>query len=102
MKKLAFSLSLLVLGATAASADPFFVQLEPTTPDSTINCANFHQVGKGIWLASAPVPFSLGIIHGIVPPRYAFKSGMWIYNNVDLAMQLDAQCGAGPVVRARY
>ena len=78
------------------------VQLGPTTDYSTINCANFVKLPDGTWQATAPVPFSLGFVNDIIPPVRPIKSGGFIYNNIDLYSQLNAQCGAGVVVRAKY
>ena len=108
MKKLMFSLPALALLASAslmsnaAQAQLAFVQISPVTDASTIVCANFVKEADGTWKAVAPVPFSLGIIHGIVPPVRAIKSGGYIFNNVDLFAQLNYQCGANAVVTARY
>ena len=128
MKKMLFSLSLLGslgLVASASAADlapmapppaplpflaplnffgltpPVIVQLGPTTAYSTINCANFAKVDATTWKALDPVEFSLGFTMHIVPPPLPIKKAAFIYNNVDLYSQLEAQCGYG-VVRARY
>ena len=101
MKNVLFSLSLLGLAATSAQAQSF-VQLEPTTSYSTIECRNFTKLPDGAWKAVDGVPFSLGIIKGIVPPLRPIKVGGYIYNNVDLYSQLQLQCGGAAVVRARY
>lgn len=102
MKKVLFTLSLLGLAATTPAKAQFFVQLAPVTDFSTINCANFVKEPDGAWKALGPEPFTLGIIRGIIPPIRAIRSGGYVYNNVDLYSQLDFQCGAGVVVRARY
>ena len=106
MTKLMKSLPALALLAStsmfAASAHAqFFVQLSPVTDASTIVCSNFVKESDGTWKAVAPVPFTLGIIRGIIPPVRAIKSGGYIFNNVDLYSQLNYQCGAGVVV-AKY
>lgn len=107
MKKLIRSLPALALLAstsflTTAAHAQFFVQLSPVTDASTIVCANFAKEPDGSWKAVAPVPFTLGIIRGIIPPVRAIKSGGYIFNNVDLFSQLNYQCGAGVVVTAKY
>ena len=107
------SLTLSLLGALAALgvasttasaqlAPPVVVQIGPTTDYSTINCANFIKLPDGTWQATAPVPFGLGFVQGIIPPVRPIKSGGFIYNNIDLYSQLNAQCGAGVVVTAKY
>ena len=128
MKKLLISLSMLgTLGfaATASAADlpypapapipgplftpfnlfgqqaPVVVQLGPTTRYSTINCANFTKLPDGSWKALSPEQFSTGYVQHIVPPAIPIKSGGFIYNNVDLYSQLEAQCSV-TLVRARY
>ena len=107
MKKLLLSLPALALLAsasmisTSAQAQLAFVQLSPVTDASTIVCSNFVKEADGTWKAVAPVPFSLGIILGIVPPVRAIKSGGYIYNNVDLFTQLNYQCGSAVVI-AKY
>lgn len=100
MKNVLFSLSLLGLAATSAQAQSFF-QVEPVTSYSTIQCPNFTKLPDGTWKAVDGVPFTLGIIRGIIPPLRPIKVGGYIYNNVDLYSQLESQCG-GVVVRARY
>ena len=108
MKKLLLSLPALALLAsasmmsTSAHAQLAFVQISPVTDASTIVCSNFVKDADGTWKAVAPVPFSLGIILGIIPPVRAIKSGGYIYNNVDLWTQLNYQCGAAGVVIAKY
>ena len=101
MKNVLLSLSLIGLAATSAQAQSF-VQLEPTTSFSTIQCPNFTKLPDGTWKAVDGVLFDLGIIHGITPPLRPIKVGGYIYNNVDLYSQLQLQCGAGAVVRAKY
>ncbi len=107
MKKLLLSLPALALLAsasmisTSAQAQLAFVQLSPVTDASTIVCSNFVKEPDGTWKAVAPVPFSLGIILGIIPPVRAIKSGGYIYNNVDLFTQLNYQCGSAVVI-AKY
>ena len=81
---------------------PVIVQFGPTSDYSTINCANFVKLPDGTWQATAPVPFGLGFVQGIIPPVRPIKSGGFIYNNIDLYSQLNSQCGAGVVVRAKY
>lgn len=104
MKKVLVSLALLAFGATAASAQEAVFQLGPTTPYSTIDCINFTKLPDGSWKALRPAPFGLGFVHRIIPPVFPIKSGGYIYNNIDLYSQLEAQCGgaATTVVRARY
>ena len=102
MKKLLFTLSLVGLAASTSAQAQFFVQLAPVTDASTIVCANFAKQPDGTWKALAPVPFTLGIIRGIIPPVRSIKSGGYIYNNVDLFSQLNYQCGAAGVVIAKY
>ena len=102
MKRLVFSLSLLAMAVTSAHAQQVVLQLGPTTPFSTIDCANFVKLPDGNWKALRPVPFGLGFVLGIIPPATPIKSGGYIYNNIDLYSQLNEQCGAGVVVRARY
>ena len=101
MKKLVFSLSLLALAATTSANASSFIQLAPITDDSTIQCPNFTKLPDGTWKAVDNVPFSLGIIHLIIPPIRPIKVGGFIYNNVDLYSQLEFQC-AGAVVIAKY
>lgn len=107
MKKLMFSLSAVamlasssMISTTSAQAQSF-VQLAPVTDVSTIVCSNFAKLPDGTWKALAPVPFTLGIINGIVPPVKTIKSGSYIYNNVDLWTQLNYQCGSAVVI-AKY
>lgn len=102
MRKLLFSLSLLAMAATTANAQQVVFQLGPTTPYSTIDCTNFVKLPDGAWKALRPVPFGLGFVQGIIPPATPIKVGGYIYNNIDLYSQLNEQCGAGVVVRARY
>ena len=102
MKKLIFTLPVLALLASTSAHAQFFVQLAPVTDASTIVCANFVKEADGAWKAVAPVPFSLGIIRGIIPPARAIKSGGYIFNNVDLFTQLNYQCGTAAVVIAKY
>ena len=105
MKKILFSLSLLGLAATSAKAEitaPVVVQFGPTTPYSTINCANFTKLPDGSWKALNPERFGLGFVQGIIPPVLPIKTGGFIYNNIDLYSQLEAQCAVSAVVRARY
>jgi hypothetical protein len=80
---------------------PVIVQFGPTTTYSTIICSNFTKLPDGTWKAIAPTQFSLGFVEGIVPPLRPIKSGGYIYNNIDLYSQLNAQCANGVVV-ARY
>lgn len=113
-------LGLLGLGAAASAADlggpapvpvvpvvvgerfpPVIFQLGPTTPYSTINCAEFTKLPDGAWKAIGGVPFGLGFTQGIVPPVRAIKVGSYIYNNIDLYSQLELQCAA-TLVQARY
>jgi hypothetical protein len=125
MKKALLSLSmlgLLGLGTAASAADlpgpgpapappipvvegglfpAVLVQLGPTTPYSTINCAEFIKTDAGPWKAVAFDTFGLGFVQRIVPPKSPIKSGAFIYNNIDLYSQLEEQC-AGAVVKARY
>ncbi len=102
MKKLLLSLPVLaLLASSSAHAQLAFVQISPVTDQSTIVCSNFAKAADGTWQAVAPVPFSLGIIRGIVPPVRAIKSGSYIYNNVDLWTQLNYQCGSAVVI-AKY
>ena len=128
MKKLLISLSLLGslgLAAPALAADlpypapapapaplfspfslfgkqpPVIIQLGPTTRYSTINCANFTKLPDGSWKALSPEEFSTGYVENIVPPAIPIKSGGFIYNNVDLYSQPEAQCSVA-LVRARY
>lgn len=105
MNKVYLSLSLLVLASSGASAQTFppaVVQFGPTTPLSTINCANFVKLPDGAWKALGPERFGLGFVQGIVPPVTPIKLGGWIYNNIDLYSQLQAQCGGTALVRARF
>lgn len=105
MKRVVISLSMLAIAATAARAEkvpPVVLQIGPTSEYSTINCANFVKTPDGPWKALAPVPFGLGFVQGIIPPATPIKSGGYIYNNIDLYSQLEAQCGGAVVVRARY
>ena len=80
---------------------PVVVQLGPTTAYSTINCANFAKAPDGSWKALNPTEFGLGFTMHIVPTVVPIKAGGFIYNNVDLYSQLEAQCGYA-LVRARY
>ncbi|MBV9812370.1 MAG: hypothetical protein JO326_06435 [Acetobacteraceae bacterium] len=102
MKKLIFTLPALALLASTSARAQFFVQLAPVTDASTIVCANFVKEADGSWKAVAPVPFTLGIIRGIIPPVRSIKVGGYIYNNVDLYTQLNYQCGSAVVVTAKY
>ena len=101
MKKLIFALPLLGLFASTAAHAQFFAQISPVTTYSTIVCSNFVKEPDGTWKSVAPVPFTLGIIRGIIPPAKGIKVGSYIYNNVDLWSQLNFQCGNGVVV-AKY
>lgn len=101
MKKLAYALPLLGLLASSTAHAQFFVQLSPVTTYSTIVCSNFIKEQDATWKSVAPVPFTLGIIRGIIPPAKSIKSGSYIYNNVDLWTQLNTQCGNATVV-AKY
>jgi hypothetical protein len=80
---------------------PVIVQLGPTTPYSTINCAEFAKLPDGAWTATGSEKFGLGFVQGIIPPKRPIKSGAYIYNNIDLYSQLEEQC-KGAVVQARY
>lgn len=102
MKKVLLSLSLLGLFATAAHAQQAIVQLGPTTPYSTIVCADFVKQPDGAWIGVGRTPFGLGFIQGIIPPVRPIKAGGYIYNNIDLYSQLEEQCHGTVVVRARY
>ncbi len=102
MKKLILALPLLALAASTSANAQFFVQLSPVTSASTIVCSNFVKNADDTWSATAPVPFTLGIIRGILPPVRKIKSGSYIYNNVDLYSQLNFQCGTAAVVTAKY
>ncbi len=84
----------------ASRFPPVIVQLGPTTTYSTIICSNFAKLPDGTWKAIAPTQFNLGFVENIVPPLRPIKAGGFIYNNIDLFSQLNAQC-TGAVV-ARY
>jgi hypothetical protein len=77
------------------------IQLGPTTPYSTINCAEFTKLPDGPWKAVGTTPFGLGFVKGILPPARPIKSGGYIYNNIDLYSQLEEQCSS-VIVKARY
>lgn len=103
MKTVIFSLAMLGVAATAAQAQQAIVQFGPTTEFSTINCANFVKLPNKAWKATAPDKFGLGFVQNIVPPKALIASGGYIYNNIDLYSQLEAQCKTAPaVVRAKY
>ena len=80
---------------------PVVAQFGPTTRYSSINCANFTKLPDGSWKALSAEEFSTGFVQHIVPPMIPIKSGGFIYNNVDLYSQLEAQCSVS-LVRARY
>ena len=87
-------------GLFTSKFPPVIVQIGPTTSYSTIICSNFAKLPDGTWKAISPALFSLGYVEAIVPPVRPIKVGGFIYNNIDLYSQLNAQC-TGAVV-ARY
>ena len=86
---------------TGLITPPVIIQFGPTTKYSTINCANWSKLPNGAWKALTPTKFGLGYVQGIVPPPIPIAAGLFIYNNVDLYAQLEAQCASG-LVTARY
>ena len=90
-----------LFGITGLATAPVVVQFGPTTAFSTINCANFTKLPTGAWKALDGQRFGLGYVQNIVPPMLPIVSGGFIYNNVDLYSQLEAQCSV-TLVRARY
>ncbi len=86
---------------TGLITPPVIIQFGPTTKYSTINCANWAKLPDGKWKALNPTRFGLGYVQGIVPPPIPIVAGGFIYNNVDLYAQLEAQCASG-LVTARY
>lgn len=102
MKTAFYAFSLLVLAAAPVRAQTAVVQFGPTTEYSTLVCANFVRLPTGDWKAINPAPFSLGFVRDVVPPARPIRSGGYVYNNIDLYSQLNAQCGAAAVVTARY
>ncbi len=80
---------------------PAIFQLGPTTPYSTIDCSKFTKLPDGSWKALGARPFGLGFTQGIIPPVRPIKVGNFIYNNIDLFSQLEAQCAA-TLVQAAY
>ncbi len=80
---------------------PVVVQIGPTTSYSTIICSNFAKLPDGTWKALGPTEFNLGFVENIVPPLRPIKVGGFIYNNIDLYSQLEAQCSSA-LVTARY
>ena len=77
------------------------LQIGPTTPYSTINCAEFTKLPDGAWKSIGSDRFGLGFVQNIVPPVRPIKVGSFIYNNIDLFSQLESQC-IGTLVRAKY
>lgn len=90
-----------VAPVVVAKTPPVILQIGPTTPYSTIDCTQFTKLPDGSWQSIGPGRFSLGFTQGIVPPVRPIKVGSFIYNNIDLYSQLEAQCAA-TLVRAAY
>lgn len=90
------------IGFGDSRVPPVVAQFGPSTTYSSINCANFTKLPDGAWKALNGQLFGLGFVQEIVPPIAPIKSGGFIYNNIDLYSQLEAQCAVSPLVRARY